>query len=1342
MISARNISIRTHAPMSRNIGRYTWVNGSDMLHKELVRKYKRLADGLSPSTPDEGEKEDSAHSATADRYRDNEELRYSFRSLWYRAPWIRHVYLVTNGQVPYWLNWKHPKITVVPHHEIFPNSSHLPSFASPSIEAHLHRIPGLSQKFLYFNDDVMLGSPVWPRDFWTHEKGQKIYLAWDSPTCAEGCPESYLKDGTCDIQCNTTFCNYDGGDCLGISPRESSSYNSYQKVQIPSLRNIQGENMIIQKAKKKESSGGSMMLPGKRPECGFDLGDCGFSLLLDGGKAGKEAALVDLALPEPTSSSSDDGNDVVSLYLDKAAYTKGFILSLRQVFEFPTVHLLSWLDGAVSSKSDTGYIRAVKLSHVRGSHGGDSLVVVLPSGVSPKGKHGARSSRTSSNSRRWWYSQDKDDIEDEEQQQEQPPVLVTLTLSGYRAGSSSQDSEDGGQITIQVRLMAGSPPKRTIVVDNDDDVHHQQPNRKGSSLSSSSSSSSSASPAAKYLENVLMDDSEDDEDYGSNIDFSKLLDVEEGEEEEEEEEEKGGIDSGTNVAAAAAAAFVEDDGDNRRDNKSGDETKSGEYPEAAPQPIGKNKCNTTSCNSLPHDEDRDKTLKYEKEEEDEEVKGEKVGHWIRGLKRKQLALTLLEDAFRLLYGDRSGGGSSNDTSRGGGVQEEEEEEEEVLLSLDNRSDAAAAAAAAKWVEVESLIRRWMKEAENDGIQGGGLGLLLETMEEKERGGGIQTEIGAMDNSSNPTKGPTWKEGGGGEEELTAALLPRRRLLMDTFGDSLRFVNMLFRHRYGLQNGQRKVPAHMPHFFDTRIMQSLQGLFPREYDSTSSHRFRDSSVHRGCAAKPLYPSEAPINALLASFDMDGDRLFNSVELRDLVKAITAMDSKPIEKEEKEEDIPSKNKDDENTKKGVYCSEDGGSRNASKPYKTVKKKTKRECLTACEEDRRCGFISIHSIKSSYYYSKKFECEMFTAVACATILPRRRKMREGGIIYRKLNAENIVRQELGVHVAWTMDEKQMLSPVREGRGMAKKFDFKSWIDTLPKPVQKVLMGAAVGASNVGIDDLAILTAEDIYASDPNGVDAKTVSKTLSLIRRLMIPKSISNFSLNTPITTFTFQSISQDRIIVRVLVYGEISSPSLAKGSYSGFDNDDYYYYNDDDDENKKVGSSNNDAVFPAGSSRMSGGKKVSPEQILQVDTLERLVKRWMGRNHKYKFELGSMDDVEFEMLKADHVKARARLEEILSKKPKFICINDDMGTGQTPTITKRYLRRFYELYYPERCPFELPDDQSNTYLYLSQLKRFQWIWSLSIGAGVFVVLMGIAFGLSVIAPQVATTDHRTI
>uniref|UniRef100_A0A7N6C238 N-acetylglucosamine-1-phosphate transferase subunits alpha and beta n=1 Tax=Anabas testudineus TaxID=64144 RepID=A0A7N6C238_ANATE len=152
---------------------------------------------------------------SASRFEDNEELRYSLRSVEKHAPWVRHIFIVTNGQIPSWLNLDNPRVTVVTHQDIFQNHSHLPTFSSPAIETHIHRIPGLSQKFIYLNDDVMFGKEVWPDDFYSHSKGQKVYLTWPVPNCAEGCPGSWIKDGYCDKACNNSACDWDGGDCLG-----------------------------------------------------------------------------------------------------------------------------------------------------------------------------------------------------------------------------------------------------------------------------------------------------------------------------------------------------------------------------------------------------------------------------------------------------------------------------------------------------------------------------------------------------------------------------------------------------------------------------------------------------------------------------------------------------------------------------------------------------------------------------------------------------------------------------------------------------------------------------------------------------------------------------------------------------------------------------------------------------------------------------------------------------------------------------------------------------------------------------------------------------------------------
>lgn len=52
---------------------------------------------------------------SASRFEDNEELRYSLRSVERHAPWVRHIFIVTNGQIPSWLNLDNPRVTVVTH---------------------------------------------------------------------------------------------------------------------------------------------------------------------------------------------------------------------------------------------------------------------------------------------------------------------------------------------------------------------------------------------------------------------------------------------------------------------------------------------------------------------------------------------------------------------------------------------------------------------------------------------------------------------------------------------------------------------------------------------------------------------------------------------------------------------------------------------------------------------------------------------------------------------------------------------------------------------------------------------------------------------------------------------------------------------------------------------------------------------------------------------------------------------------------------------------------------------------------------------------------------------------
>lgn len=159
------------------------------------------------------------------RFSDKYELKFSLRSLEQYAPWIGHVYIVTNGQIPYWLNLDCDRVTVVSHSEIFTDTYDLPTFSSPAIESHLHRIPGLSTRFIYFNDDVFLGAPTYLEDFMSESRGFVVYMAWPLPMCATDCPWMYVSDGECDVSCYNVNCQMDGGDC-DKNKRDTFVYNS------------------------------------------------------------------------------------------------------------------------------------------------------------------------------------------------------------------------------------------------------------------------------------------------------------------------------------------------------------------------------------------------------------------------------------------------------------------------------------------------------------------------------------------------------------------------------------------------------------------------------------------------------------------------------------------------------------------------------------------------------------------------------------------------------------------------------------------------------------------------------------------------------------------------------------------------------------------------------------------------------------------------------------------------------------------------------------------------------------------------------------------------------------
>lgn len=100
------------------------------------------------------------------RFRQLDELKYALRSVHIFAPWIRNIFIVTDSPRPAWLA-EHPRVKVLTSEEFFADTSVLPTHNSHAIESQLHNIEGLSEHFLYSNDDMFFGRPVGPEMFFS-----------------------------------------------------------------------------------------------------------------------------------------------------------------------------------------------------------------------------------------------------------------------------------------------------------------------------------------------------------------------------------------------------------------------------------------------------------------------------------------------------------------------------------------------------------------------------------------------------------------------------------------------------------------------------------------------------------------------------------------------------------------------------------------------------------------------------------------------------------------------------------------------------------------------------------------------------------------------------------------------------------------------------------------------------------------------------------------------------------------------------------------------------------------------------------------------------------------------
>ncbi|MEA4986236.1 hypothetical protein SDC9_34878 [bioreactor metagenome] len=132
----------------------TWVDMDDPVWKQEFARYS-------------GKIDNTKNEISEARFRDYGLLKYWFRGVDKFAPWVRKIHFVTCGQKPEWLDPSHPKLNLVNHEDFIPKEF-TPVFNSNLIEIYMHKIPGLAEHFVYFNDDFFIINHLPENRFFTN----------------------------------------------------------------------------------------------------------------------------------------------------------------------------------------------------------------------------------------------------------------------------------------------------------------------------------------------------------------------------------------------------------------------------------------------------------------------------------------------------------------------------------------------------------------------------------------------------------------------------------------------------------------------------------------------------------------------------------------------------------------------------------------------------------------------------------------------------------------------------------------------------------------------------------------------------------------------------------------------------------------------------------------------------------------------------------------------------------------------------------------------------------------------------------------------------------------------
>lgn len=160
----------------------TWVDGNDPEWLRVRRQYEKIKETRSERKLNDtnawNKSDNSDDTNSAVRFRDWDNLQYVLRSIEKNMSWVRKIHLVTWGHLPKWICKDSKKLNIVRHEDFIP-SKYLPTFNSNAIELNLHRIPGIADSFICFNDDMFVVKETRETDFF--KDGMPCDMASISP---------------------------------------------------------------------------------------------------------------------------------------------------------------------------------------------------------------------------------------------------------------------------------------------------------------------------------------------------------------------------------------------------------------------------------------------------------------------------------------------------------------------------------------------------------------------------------------------------------------------------------------------------------------------------------------------------------------------------------------------------------------------------------------------------------------------------------------------------------------------------------------------------------------------------------------------------------------------------------------------------------------------------------------------------------------------------------------------------------------------------------------------------------------------------------------------------------